>query len=70
MKDSIYFVVSEAVIMMLAIAVVVKDNAVNGGDFGLPIRGVCTRWVLKLHVSHNPSAETLLRALTLWWISQ
>ncbi|HBD3519752.1 TPA: negative regulator GrlR [Escherichia coli] len=65
MKDGIYFVVFRSGHNDVGNGtVVVKDNAVNGGDFGFTYQGRVQDGVLKLHVSrHNPSAQNVIAGL-------
>ncbi|EOG5419266.1 GrlR family regulatory protein [Cronobacter malonaticus] len=65
MKDGIYFVVFRSGQNDVGSGtVVVKDNAVNGGDFGFTYQGRIEGGELKLHVSrHNPSAQNVIAGL-------
>ncbi|EIZ8957624.1 MULTISPECIES: GrlR family regulatory protein [Cronobacter] len=65
MKDGIYFVIFRSGQNDVGSGtVVVKDNAVNGGDFGFTYQGRIQDGELKLHVSrHNPSAQNVIAGL-------
>jgi len=66
MKDGIYFVVfSNGQNDFGTGTVVVKNNAVNGGDFGFTYRGVVEGQSLRLQVNqHNPQAQNVIPGLT------
>ncbi|MDN8598637.1 negative regulator GrlR [Citrobacter sp. S2-9] len=61
MKDGIYFVVFRSNQRDFGNGtVVVKDNAVNGGDFGFTYRGKIEGGMLTLRVNqHDPSASSV-----------
>lgn len=65
MKDGIYFVMFRSGQNDVGNGtVVVKDNAVNGGDFGFTYQGRIQDGKLNLHVSrHNPSAQNVIAGL-------
>ncbi len=65
MKDGIYFVVFRSGQNDVGNGtVVVKDNAVNGGDFGFTYQGRIQDGILKLHVSrHNQAAQNVIAGL-------
>ncbi|MFB4497066.1 GrlR family regulatory protein [Enterobacter hormaechei subsp. steigerwaltii] len=65
MKDGIYFVVFRSGQNDVGNGtVVVKDNAVNGGDFGFTYQGRVLDGRLKLHVSrHNQAAQNVIAGL-------
>ncbi|WP_145538596.1 GrlR family regulatory protein [Yersinia kristensenii] len=65
MKDGIYFVVfSSNQNDVGSGTVVVKDGAVNGGDFGFTYQGKVQDNRLDLHVfQHNPQAQNVIGGL-------
>lgn len=65
MKDGIYFVVFRSGQNDVGNGtVVVKDNAVNGGDFGFTYQGREQDGRLNLHVSrHNQAAQNVIAGL-------
>ena len=65
MKDGIYFVVFRSGQNDVGNGtVVVRDNAVNGGDFGFTYQGRIQDGRLNLHVSrHNQAAQNVLAGL-------
>ncbi|HCR1927256.1 TPA: negative regulator GrlR [Enterobacter roggenkampii] len=65
MKDGIYFVVFRSGQNDVGNGtVVVKDDAVNGGDYGFTYKGRINDGKLKLHVSrHDPSARNVIAGL-------
>ncbi|MDD9245250.1 GrlR family regulatory protein [Enterobacter soli] len=65
MKDGIYFVVFRSGQNDVGNGtVVVKDNAVNGGDFGFTYQGHVQDGRLNLHVSrHNQAAQNVIAGL-------
>ncbi|MDX6042612.1 GrlR family regulatory protein [Scandinavium lactucae] len=65
MKDGIYFVVFRSGQNDVGNGtVVVKDNAVNGGDFGFTYQGRVQDGRLNLHVSrHNQAAQNVIAGL-------
>ncbi|MCM7840753.1 GrlR family regulatory protein [Enterobacter roggenkampii] len=62
MKNGIYFVVFRSGQNDVGSGtVVVKEGAVNGGDFGFTYQGRIQDGRLNLHVSrHNPSAQNVI----------
>ncbi len=71
MKDGIYYVVfSNGHNDFGNGTVVVKDGAVNGGDFGFTYRGQVEGQLLDLRVNqHNPQAQNVLPGLKDYTIS-
>ncbi|RAZ01318.1 negative regulator GrlR [Enterobacter cloacae] len=65
MKDGIYFVVFRSGQNDVGSGtVVVRDNAVNGGDFGFTYQGRIQDGRLNLHVSrHNQAAQNVIAGL-------
>lgn len=65
MKDGIYFVVFRSGQNEVGNGtVVVKDDTVNGGDYGFTYQGRIHRDALNLHVSrHNPGAQNVIPGL-------
>ncbi|MBM7014823.1 negative regulator GrlR [Enterobacter cloacae] len=65
MKDGIYFVVFRSGQNDVGNGtVVVKDNTVNGGDFGFTYQGRVQDGRLNLHVSrHNQAAQNVIAGL-------
>lgn len=65
MKDGIYFVVFRSGQNDAGNGtVVVRDGAVNGGDFGFTYQGRVQDGRLNLHVSrHNPNAQNVIAGL-------
>ncbi|MGA4365411.1 GrlR family regulatory protein [Pantoea ananatis] len=65
MKDGIYFVVfSNGQNDFGSGTVVVRDNAVNGGDFGFTYQGMVNGRKLELRVTqHNPQAQNVIPGL-------
>lgn len=65
MKDGIYFVVFRSGQNEVGNGtVVVRDNAVNGGDFGFTYQGRVEEGRLNLHVSrHNQAAQNVIPGL-------
>lgn len=65
MKDGIYFVVFKSGQNEVGNGtVVVKNDAVNGGDFGFTYRGNVDNGRLNLHVSqHDPRAQNVIPGL-------
>lgn len=65
MKDGIYFVVFRSGQNEAGNGtVVVRDNAVNGGDFGFTYQGRVQDGRLNLHVSrHNQAAQNVIPGL-------
>lgn len=65
MKDGIYFVVFSSNQNDIGSGtVVVKDSAVNGGDFGFTYQGKVQGNTLNLHVfQHNPQAQNVIPGL-------
>jgi len=65
MKDGIYFVVFKSGQNDVGNGtVVVKGDAVNGGDFGFTYQGRIAGGKLNLHVSrHNPNAQNVIAGL-------
>ncbi|HGX3267368.1 TPA: GrlR family regulatory protein [Citrobacter koseri] len=65
MKDGIYFVVFRSGQNDVGNGtVVVRDNAVNGGDFGFTYQGRIQDGRLNLHVSrHNSAAQNVIAGL-------
>lgn len=65
MKDGIYFVVFKSGQNEVGNGtVVVKNDAVNGGDFGFTYRGKIDNGRLNLHVAqHDPRAQNVIPGL-------
>ena len=65
MKDGIYFVVFRSGQNEVGNGtVVVRDNAINGGDFGFTYQGRIQDGRLNLHVSrHNQAAQNVIPGL-------
>nr|WP_318379414.1 GrlR family regulatory protein [uncultured Enterobacter sp.]DAL22046.1 MAG TPA_asm: negative regulator [Caudoviricetes sp.] len=65
MKDGIYLVAFRSGQNDVGSGtVVVKDDAVNGGDYGFTYQGRIQDGKLNLHVSrHNPSAQNVIAGL-------
>ena len=65
MKDGIYFVVFRSGQNEVGNGtVVVRDSAVNGGDFGFTYQGRVEEGRLNLHVSrHNQAAQNVIPGL-------
>lgn len=71
MKDGIYFVVFSSNQNDVGNGtVVVKDGAVNGGDFGFTYQGKVRGDKLDLHVfQHNPNAQNVFHGVTEYTIN-